>query len=194
MATTTDVKLHIAGRGHVFYADVDTPAMNIDSFIFNTPSTYGSWTWLGDSSAENLIEFEVDGGEPTTKRTWDRENVRSIRDNETIKVTLNSVNVSRDTFQLGFSGHQYSASTKSYRVGTGTGSTQKALLVVMVDGIDRAAMRLPNVDLKGAFPKFSLEEFTEFPLSGTVLGSPTEMTTTGPLAWEWFEPRAYSRA
>lgn len=189
MATIPEVQLHIAGRGHIFYADVDTAPMDLATFVFGDEDTYGSWDWMGDTSSENLVTFSSEGGEATTKRTWDRENVRVIRASETISGSINSVNMSAETFALAFSGSQV-ASGGSIRVGTGSGAVQKALMVVMEDVTDIAGMYLPNVDLKGSFPVFSLEEFTEIPIALSVLGSLTQTVGGTPLAWEWFPPQA----
>lgn len=69
MATKDTVRLFIPGVGHVFHAPVDTLEMDLDTFNFLDESTWGEWTWLGDVSQENLIEFETDGGEAEQKHT-----------------------------------------------------------------------------------------------------------------------------
>lgn len=187
MASTDTVKLHIAGIGHVFYNDVDAAAPNLDQFKFLDEDTYGTWTWLGDTSSENLVEFEVDGGDTTYKRTWDRLKTGVVREDETVSATINSVNVSAEAFNLGFKNHVYDAATKSYTVDSTSGSSEKSILIVMEDGSNIAGLRLPNTDIKGSFPVFDLEEYTEIPLSVAVLSSPTN----GAL-WQWFEPRPYT--
>lgn len=189
MASPDTVKLHIAGIGHVFYADVDAEPINPTNFKFLDETTYGDWTWLGDTSSENLIEFEVEGGDPTFKRTWDRLNTGVTREAETISATINSVNASRETFNLGFAGHVYDETTQSYRVSSSSASTTHAIQIVTEDGSNVAALYLPNTDIKGSFPTFDLEEYMEIPLAVSVLSSPTN----GDL-WQWFEPRPYEAA
>ena len=85
MANLGNSKIQIAGRGHVYYAAPDTEAPNLDGYIFGDGTTLegSGWTWLGDTSSENLIEFESDGGDTSTKRTWDRQGVRSPREDVT---------------------------------------------------------------------------------------------------------------
>lgn len=189
MATAETVKLHIAGIGHVFYADIDTPALDVTAFKFLDESTYGTWTWLGDTSSENMVEFETDGGDITYKRTWDRLKTGAVREDETISATINSVNASAETFNLGFAGHTYDEVTQSYTVAGNSSSSAKALLIVTEDGAQNAALYLPNTDIKGSFPTFDLEEYMEIPLSVAILSSPS----TGNL-WQWFEPRPYVAA
>ena len=61
MATTSDVKLQIAGIGHVYRAAVGTKPFSLDGYQFNGGAAQGGWSWIGDTSSENMIEFEVDG-------------------------------------------------------------------------------------------------------------------------------------
>lgn len=189
MATAETVKLHIAGIGHVFYNNVDADPIDPTGFKFLDEATYGGWTWLGDTSSENLIEFEADGGDTTYKRTWDRLRTSVTREAETISMTINSVNASAETFNLGFADHVYDAAADSFEV-TGSGkSSSKAIQVVTEDGKNIASLYLPNVDVTGSFPSFNLEEYMEFPLGGAILNSPT----TGAL-WRWFAPRPFVAA
>ncbi|PWH05194.1 hypothetical protein DEO23_14025 [Brachybacterium endophyticum] len=189
MATADTVKLHIAGIGHVFYNDVDADPLDPTTFKFLDESTYGDWIWLGDTSSENLIEFETDGGDTTYKRTWDRLKTGVVREDETISATINSVNASAETFNLGFAGHTYDEASQSYTVDSSGRSTGKALQIVTEDGSNIAGLYLPNTDIKGSFPTFDLEEYMEIPLSVAILSSPG----TGAL-WQWFEPRPYAVA
>ena len=163
MATTSDVKLQIAGIGHVYRAPVGTAPFSLDGYQFNGGAAQGDWSWIGDTSSENMIEFEVDGGDITQKRTWDRVNVRAIREPESISATVNKVNASAKDIQFGFPGGTYDAATGSYTVKSGAGSDEGALFVVVEDGDLVGGMYLPSTDTKGSFPTFSIEEFTEFP-------------------------------
>lgn len=187
MATAETVKLHIAGIGHVFFNDVGADPIDPTQFKFLDESTYSTWTWLGDTSSENLIEFEADGGDTNYKRTWDRLRTSVVREAETISMTINSVNASQETFNLGFADHVYDEAAGSFEVSGSGKSTAKAIQIVTEDGNNVASLYLPNVDVTGSFPSFNLEEYMEFPLSGALLNSPT----TGSL-WRWFEPRPYA--
>lgn len=187
MATAETVKLHIAGIGHVFFNDVDAEPIDPTQFKFLDESTYGTSTWLGDTSSENLIEFEADGGDTTYKRTWDRLRTGVVRESETIAMTINSVNASRETFNLGFADHVYDEASGSFEVSGSGKSTSKSIQVITEDGSNIASLYLPNVDVTGSFPSFNLEEYMEFPLSGALLNSPTNGTL-----WRWFEPRPYA--
>ena len=195
MATTTGpdaLKLHITGLIHVFHAPVDTTVPDISTFDFSdvmSTGSFGDWTWLGDTSSENLIELASDGGDAEYKRTADRLKVRAVREDTTYTLTINTVGISRDHFELGFSDAEYDEATNSYRIKSGGTSSEKALLVVTEDGRDVAAVYLPNADIVGNLPGFDLENFQEWPLTCALLASPS----TGDLM-SYYLPRARAGA
>lgn len=190
MANLTTSNPTIASRGHVYYGDPDAVPFKLDGYAFNPSTPQDNFTWMGDSSAENMVEFEVDGGDVNYKSTWDRPNVRAIRENETIGATINSVNTSSDVFNIAFGGHVYDAATKSYKVGMATTATSRSIFIVMEDEANVSALYFPNVELKGTLPTFSNEDFTEIPIKLSVLGSNTiSAGASGQLAYQWFEPR-----
>ena len=195
MATTTGpdaLKLHITGLIHVLYAPVDTAVPDISTFDFSdvmSTGTFGEWTWLGDTSSENLIELESDRGDAEYKRTADRLKVRAVREDTTYTLTINTVGISKDHFELGFSDAEFDAATNSYRIKSGGTASEKALLIVTEDGKDVAAVYLPNADIVGNLPGFDLENFQEWPLTCALLASPS----TGDLM-SYYLPRARAGA
>lgn len=187
MATMETVKLFIPGIGHVFHNEVDSEEMEIDSFNFSDPLTYGTWTWLGDTSQENTIEFETEGGEAEQKHTWDREGVRTIYTPETMTGTVNALSLTKETFDLAFAGGTYDAAKKKYTVKGKKVAATKAIMIVCEDGLDVMAFRFPKLDISGSFPSFDIENFLEIPLDLQVLTSPTTQAR-----YEIFEPRPYA--
>lgn len=187
MATLGDVKLHIPARGHLFHHDVDSPAFDLTAFRFDDPTTWGSWTWLGDLSVENLPEWETEGGEATFKHTWDRENQRTTRTPKSVSGTFNSVNIARETLELGFPGGTYNATTDSYGAPASELTAKRSLLLVTEDGTDISGIQFFDTEVSGSFPLYDNEEFLEIPLSVTVL---TSKTLNKP--WEIFFPRPYA--
>lgn len=191
MATLSDVNLQIAGFGYVFEAPVDTEPFDLAAFQFGTPTTYGDWNWIGDTSSDNMIEFSSEGGEAESKRTWARLDVRTLTSPESISATINSVNLHNETFKLAFP----NAVTKGNRtdIGSTGGSSSRALLIVSQDPDTSAYTGLwfPNTNIKGSFPSLSLEEFTEIPLTVNVLASLTHTVSGGGFVkWSFVEPGA----
>ena len=186
MATTATVKLVIPGIGHVFYADVDEAEMALDKFKFTNPLTWGKWVWLGDTSEENTIEFETDGGEAEQKNTWARKGVRTIYTPESMSATINALNITKETFELAFAGGTYNAGAKKYTVMGKKVSAKKSLMIVCEDGLDVMGFRFPKTEISGSLPSFDIENFMEIPLATQILSS----DTTG-ARFDIFEPRPY---
>lgn len=185
MANLANSKIQIAGIGHVYYGAVDTAAPNIDGYKFGDGTTLESsgWTWLGDTSSENLIEFETDGGDTNTKRTWDRQGVRSTREDVTNKVTINAVNLGEDVMKVAFPGSTYDPALRAWDIELDAAS-ERAILVVVVDGQLVSGYLFRRVSLAGSMPSLSLDNFTEVKVSGTLLAPPSGKTRV-----QMLEPR-----
>lgn len=186
MATTDStsadkINVQIAGLGHVYYgAPSTTAAPVLTDYSFGNGGTLveAGWTWLGDVSSENIIEFESDGGDTTTKRTWDRTGVRATREDVTHSMTINAVGIGKDVFEVAFPGSTYDEEAGLWKLNL-SGSSEKAILIVIEEGTTVSGWYFPKVSLAGAMPALSTEEFTEIPITGTILGSDVDGTTVG---------------
>lgn len=170
MSSLADSKIQIAGIGHVYYGAPDTEEPDLYDYKFGDGTTLeaAGWTWLGDTSSENLIEIESEGGEFTAKRTWDRQSARSSRSAVTHTLTINSVSLGKDTMEIAFPGSVYDADKDAYDLNL-AGSTEKAFLIVIEDGNEVGGFLYRRVTVAGALPAYNLEEFTEIKISGTIL-------------------------
>ena len=170
MASLSDSKVQIAGIGHVYYGQSDTEAPDLWGYSFGDGTTLeaSGWTWLGDTSSENLIEFSTDGGDTSTKRTWDRQGMRSTREDVTNKVTINAVNLGEDTMTVAFPGSTYDQEKAAWDIVLDA-SAERAILVVIQDGQEVSAYLFRRVSLAGQLPSVSLDNFTEVKIEGTLL-------------------------
>lgn len=170
MSSLADSKIQIAGIGHVYYGAPDTADPELWDYEFGDGTTLEKqgWTWLGDTSSENLVEVETEGGEFTAKRTWDRQSARSSRAAVTHKLTINSVNLGRDTMEVAFPGSTYDPAKDAWDLNL-SGSTEKAFLIVIVDGPEVSGFLYRRVTVAGSLPALNLEEFTEIKMSGNIL-------------------------
>ena len=186
--TLNDTKLHIAGLGYVFYAPHKTPYPNFTKFKMADAKTWQGWTFLGDTSGENVVEFEAEGGEIEYKRTWGKKKARAVRSDTKITGTINSVHIGKETFEVAFASGAYAEESKSYKVKDTIVERKGMVMIVMEDGASIAAIGYPNTTMTGSHPKFDLENFTEIPISVAVLAD-EELTL-----YEIFEPRDYNPA
>ena len=178
-----DSKLFYTGFTHIFIADPNTEAPDLTKFKFGTPSTYGTWTWIGDTDEEEPFSVESDGGEIEYLRTADRVKARSKRSDVTVTGTIKALSIDRTVFELAFAGGPYDAAKKSFKVKGQTQDANKAVLAVFEDGKNVAAIRLPNTNVAGKYPEFGIEKFATTELNlGILPGSDATLA-------EFFEPR-----
>lgn len=160
--------LVISNIGHVFLLPPGSEFPDIGKIVFGDDTTYGAAIWLGDTSSENLPEFEEDGGDISFKRTWDRKNLRSVREDKTITGTINQVAITKDFLESTMVGGVWNDATKSYTVRADVTAKQWMMLIITDDGINVSGIGFYNVSLLSGFPKYDLEEFMEIPVSVAV--------------------------
>ena len=182
--TIEDSKLFYTGFTHIFIAEPNTEAPDLTKFKFGTASTYGSWTWIGDTDEEEPLAIEPDGGEIEYSRTADRTKARSKRSDVTVTGMIKALSVSREVFELAFASGTYDPAKKSYKVKAKNIDANKAILAVFEDGKDVAAIRLPNTNIAGKYPEFGIEKFATTELNLAILPGRDETVS------ELFEPRA----
>lgn len=182
-----DSKLFITGAGHVLVAPLDTPWPTIENFKFGDSSTYGQFTWIGDTSAENVIEFDVEGGEVEFKDTFDRKKAKSKRTDREITGTVNSVNFSRETFELAFPAGKWNEDTKSYTAENKVLESTKKFLIITEDGTLLDAFGFYKTTLAGTIPTFGVDEFAEIPVKIAALPDKDNKL------FEIWEPREYKK-
>ena len=179
-----DSKLFYTSFTHIFVAPPETEAPDLTKFKFGTPSTYGSWVWIGDTDEEEPIKTNIDGGDIEFLRTADRVKVRSKRADVTLTGTIKALSVDRTVFDLAFAGGTYDSAKKSYKVKAKTLTANKAIMAVFEDGKTVAALRFPNTDIGGKYPEFGISKFASTDLDFGILTDRNGDTV------EIFEPRA----
>lgn len=149
----------VANIGHIYYAPVGTEIPDLSTFTFDGKDWSG-WKWLGDTSAENLPEFEEDDDDDSTKRTWDRLNTRS---NGKITGTINGVAITREFMEATKSGGISDAA--GYTTTNRTSSKSWAVLIVVEDGAYVTGLAFFVATLKSGLPAHDLENYTEVPVN-----------------------------
>lgn len=152
----------IANIGHIYYAPVGTNFPDLSKFNF-TGQDISGWKWLGDTSAENLPEFEADGDDDGGKRVWDRKNTRS--GSAKITGTINSVAPTKEIFDAINRGG--GSDVTGYVFTDRTSGSSHALLIVVEDGSYVTGLGFYNTTLSISLPKYDLENYTEVPVKVT---------------------------
>ena len=164
----------VPGRGWVFTAAPDTEAFDIAGLDIRDEQTFAGWDWLGYTSKENTVALTKEGGEATTRDTWEEDGVRSEKSPTIWGVTVNALSVTRETLQLAFPDGEWDDATQRMRVFDGSQTVNRAVLIVMRDSENGlAAFQFPNGATGiGEAPAITPDGFFEIQLSVTAQSSP----------------------
>lgn len=167
-------ELIIPGTGAVFIAEPDTEVPDVALIDFKKESTFTGWKWLGHTSRENAVALSKEGGEPSTLGSWEDPALRSENSATTWSMTVNALEVTKETLQLALPNGVWDDTKKSLRVSGNTGAIDKAVLVVMKDNKNgQGAILFPNGAVSlGEAPSISVESFFEIQLNVVGQGSP----------------------
>lgn len=169
----------LAALGAVFLANAETaiPEGGVKAFDVDTATvgdTGTQWTNIGHLSAETLPEFNLEGGDATTRATWSNPQFRTTYDTVTGTVTINSVQGDRETLKLVFNGKTDSDGGVAFSIQKS--EQKKALFILWKDSNtgERSAMYLPNTSLSfNSLPSLSQDNFVEYQIQGNILTSST---------------------
>lgn len=177
----------IPGRGFVFTANAGTEAPDLNQFDPENPEAcFASWTWLGLTSKDNLVALSAEGGDSEVRDTWEYAAVRVEKARTTYGMSVNALNVNEATLGLAFPGGKWDSQKKSYAISSNSGTTDKAVFVVIIDNKNGlAALYFPNGAMSlGEAPSLSADGFLEINLKVTAQTD----SKTGE-TFRWFTPR-----
>lgn len=170
MATDATI---IPGQGWVYIADPDTPVPDLSKFVPSDPTTVTGFESLGHTSADNTIALEKEGGEVTVRNSWDTPGLRSELSAVNWAAIVNALDFNQGTLALAFPNGEWDEETKSFGFGGNTGSSKKAVLIIMKDTVNGyAAIYFPNGSISiGEAPSIAIDAFFEIQLRVTALAS-----------------------
>lgn len=159
----------IAAQGTAYLAEPGTPAPDYKTLNPNLAPPAG-WTCVGHVSRENPLALEKDGGEQEIVGSWWTANLRTTTTPTNWKVTLNSLQIDRETLITAFSTGVHDGQEGSFTVKDIAAPRNRALMILMVDGPIRAAFYFNNAAfMLGDAPEISVDAFMEIQLSAQVL-------------------------
>lgn len=152
----------IGALGHIYIAPVGTPQPNLDNYHFDGEDL-GAWKWIGDTSSDNLPEFEEDNDKDSAKRTWDRKNARS---GAKVTGTITSVAPSKALFEMLTAGGI--REEDGYVTTSTTTTTQWAIIIVVEDGAMLTGLIIYAGEMSiSGLPKWDLENYNSIAIKVT---------------------------
>ena len=165
-------KLVIPGHGTVFQSapNATLPLNPLDEFSL-TGNAPAGWTSLGHTSKQNSISFTKEGGEPTTLDTFLADGVDVIYSATAWALSVAALQFDQNTLDLAFNG-DWDPVTHGYIVPTSPVPVGAGLFVFCQGRISKLGFWIPNTTTTlGEAPTLDPENFTELPLSSTILSA-----------------------
>lgn len=184
-----DEAVYTAARGYIFTGPVGTSAPNVDDIQGFDPQLEGSdgnfadWENIGHTARDELPVFAYEGGETETRGTWQSATLKTVETEPASDyVTFNVHQFDSATLAL-YYGSESIDSTEGVYASSGTSSsgTQRALLIVIIDGDYKIGFHAPKVAIKREDSiELAVDEFAYMPLRATLLN---DSATPHKFAW-----------
>ena len=181
MSTTIDDSaLLIAGRGNVLVCDVGEAPPTLAELLAYASSNYGDaiegYTTIGHTSPTDLPEWDSDGGDSETKRTWEKENVYEKVDPVTNWFTVNALQFDNYVMSLREGGGT-ATTANTFASPTTRSAIEKGALIVYIKGGEVIGEYIPRVSIRGdGSIAHDVDEFSQIPLRFTQLSAPSGMS------------------
>jgi hypothetical protein len=177
MAQNDDAVL-TAGQGFVFLAPANTASptdVQVSPLTgsFDPADLPVAWVPVGHTSRDDLPEFGSDGGDTEVRGSWQNAALRQVTTETAVDyVTLNLLQFDNETLALYYGqANAAAAAARRFRVLTpGTGSLERALLIVVVDGDVSVGFYAPKTAFKREDAiSLATDDFGVLPVRGTFL-------------------------
>lgn len=162
-------------RGAVFVAESNTklPSLKLFSLDADTVGDSGNkYTNIGHTSVDTLPEFSTDGGDSSTKDTWNKSKFRVTYETVTGKVTISSVQCDPDMLKLVFDAGDITGG--GVAIALDKVEKKKAVFIYIEDtnAGEKLGFWLPNLSLAySELPSLSQDGFNEYKIEGNILTS-----------------------
>lgn len=163
------------GTGFIFEAPVGTARPDdaeIESYEPMDDTHFTNYNSLGHISRDDLPQFGFEGGDTETQGTWSNANFREVvTEARADYVTFNALQFDERILGFYYGTEDATAGDGTFEVQTTpTGTVERALLIVIVDGPRRVAFHAPRVSLRAEDSvELAVDAFAAFPLRATFL-------------------------
>lgn len=135
-----------------------------------------AWSMLGHTSRDDLPEFGFDGGDTETRGTWQNSAVKQVITNPTVdSVTFKLHQFDEQGLALYYGSSNASSTVGEFAVAdAATSGTEKAILIVIVDGDAKIAFHAQRSSIqRDDSVSIAVDEFAALPLKATFLKNGT---------------------
>ena len=182
-----------AGKGYVFLAPANTASptdLEVSPLTggFDPTALDEAWAPIGHTSRDDLPEFGSDGGDTETRGSWQKSSLRQVVTETAVDyVTLNLLQFDNESLELYYGvANAADAGAKRFRVvGSPSGTIERALLIVIVDGDESVGFYSPKSSFKREDAiSLATDDFGALPVRATFLEG-TDGVAGDPVLFDW---------
>lgn len=174
-----DTAVITASRGWIYTAPVDTASPTPAEIAAFDPTTgFAGWESIGHTSLDELPEFGFDGGETETRGTWQNASLREVvTEVASDYVVMNVHQFDENVLSLYYGVSDPGSVEGKFDVNEpSTATTERALLIVIVDGTVKVGFHAGKASFRRDDAiSLDTDSFAYFPLRATFIKG------TGPL-------------
>lgn len=161
------------GTGHFLLRDPNTAGPSfaeLEAFVADTTVLPTGNTDLGNTSLNDVLAFDSEGGDSTVIGSWQKKSLKEIVTAEAVDYfTTTALQISNDNLDLYF-GAGDASGTDEWVAPSTSSKTEKGVTIVMFDGSDWAAVDCGKVSIgRDTGINVDPEYFLGFPLRFTIL-------------------------
>lgn len=164
----------VPGVGHIFTkptAGTKWALADLVAYAADGTTVPTGFTELGHTDLDSILTFAQDGGDTTTKGSWQNPSLRTVITDAAIdSFTLNAEQVlDTDILSLYYGGGD-DATPGEFALPDAPAAAERSVVVVFLDGTTPTAFSVPKASiLRGDVAAFAPDDFTKLPLKFTVL-------------------------
>lgn len=170
----TDGAVLVPGVGRIFtktYSSGDTwTAAQLLTFVGDGTTVPSGWLELGHTDLDSVLTFAQDGGDSTTKGSWQNNTLREVTAPVVDSFTLNAEQVlDNDILSLYYGGGVFSVADR-FALPDAPVATLRSVIMVMLDGTTPLAFSVQKASIIRADAiSVAADDFLKLPLRFTIL-------------------------
>ena len=163
------------GTGFLFTAPVGTARPSdalVESYTAMDDTHFPGYVSIGHTSRDDLPSFGFDGGDTETQGTWSNATFREVvTDVRADFVTFNALQFDEQILSYYYGMTDLTPGDGTITVDNApTGTIERSLLIIIVDGPRRVAFHAPRASLRAEDAiELEVDSFSAFPLRATFL-------------------------
>jgi hypothetical protein len=168
-----DAAVLVPGVGHIYTnpaSGVKWTAAQLATYV-SAGTVPSGFTELGHTDLDTILTWTADGGDTTTKGSWQNPSLRTVITSAAVDaITLNAEQVLDNDILTLFHGGGDDSVDGEFAWPDAPAAVERSAAILFLDGTDVLGLSLPKVSiLRADVPSFAADDFMKLPLKFTIL-------------------------